>query len=117
MNLSMKSSRLTAITSTNNSSGESSPENTNYLRVSALFGNRFLQKIINRRIGFYLSNQGHCFFSVNNLQKTNSWQTSMKSTITTMYLGTLVEHIQGSRKAHPPIKKITESEKYPSSYL
>ena len=32
--------RLSAITSSNNSSGESSPENNNYLRVSALFGNR-----------------------------------------------------------------------------
>ena len=40
MNQTKPGSRLTAITSANNSSGESSPENTNYLRVSALFGNR-----------------------------------------------------------------------------
>ena len=39
-NLMMKGHRLSAITSSNNSSGESSPENNNYLRVSALFGNR-----------------------------------------------------------------------------
>jgi hypothetical protein len=38
----MKSSRLTAISSSNNSSGDSSPENNNYLRVSALFGNRLV---------------------------------------------------------------------------
>ena len=37
----LKGQRLSAITSSNNSSGETSPENNNYLRVSALFGNRF----------------------------------------------------------------------------
>ena len=42
MNQTKPGSRLTAITSANNSSGESSPENTNYLRVSALFGNRYI---------------------------------------------------------------------------
>ena len=36
----LKGQRLSAITSSNNSSGETSPENNNYLRVSALFGNR-----------------------------------------------------------------------------
>ena len=40
LNNSLKSYRFTAITSANNSSGDSSPENSNYLRVSALFGNR-----------------------------------------------------------------------------
>jgi len=39
-NAALKTYRLTAITSSNNSSAESSPENNNYLRVSALFGNR-----------------------------------------------------------------------------
>ena len=85
MNLSMKSSRLTAITSTNNSSGESSPENTNYLRVSALFGNRFLQKKSSiEGLDSTVATKDIVFFSVNDLQKTNSWQTSMKSTITTL---------------------------------
>ena len=37
----LKGQRLSAITSSNNSSGETSPENNNYLRVSALFGNRW----------------------------------------------------------------------------
>ena len=41
-NMARKGHRLSAITSSNNSSGESSPENNNYLRVSALFGNRWV---------------------------------------------------------------------------
>ena len=41
LNTSLKSyNRLAAISSSPHSSGESSPENNNYLRVSALFGNR-----------------------------------------------------------------------------
>ena len=44
----LKGQRLSAITSSSNSSGETSPENNNYLRVSALFGNRWsLVQIIN----------------------------------------------------------------------
>ena len=40
LNTSLKSYNRLAAISSPHSSGESSPENNNYLRVSALFGNR-----------------------------------------------------------------------------